>query len=113
MLNRKISDEEIKQMISKSKERFSKIGISVQSPSHRDLLSSFINKCDRYTEGTACTTSDLETDKVECWTPKKNATNFVACSIAKIDNILTKEIGGAPKKWISPLFTKEVIELTN
>lgn len=110
-LNRKLSDEEIKQMVSSAKERFGKKGFSVQSPSHVDVLNSLTNRCDGYMEGTTCTTSDLEADKVECWTPKKNAINFVTCSIAKLDNSLTKEIGGIPKKWIRPLFDKEMIDL--
>lgn len=91
LLNRKLSDEEIKQMVSSAKVSFGKKGFSVQSPSHRDIISSFLNKCEKYTEGTTCTTSDLETDKIECWTPKKNVTNFVTCYIAKIDSAKTKE----------------------
>lgn len=111
MINRKLSDEEIKDMVSNAKERFGKKGFSVQTPSHTDVLNSLINKCNGYMEGTMCTTSDLEADKLECWTPKKNATNFVTCSIAKFDDTFTKKIGGVPKRWIRPLFDKEMIDL--
>ena len=110
MIGRKISDIEIKKIRIKSKE-FEKLGITIQTPSHRDVLTAFITKCEKRTEGTTCTGSDLETNKVECWTPKKNADNFITCNIAKIDDKITKEIGGVPKRWIRRLFDKEIINL--
>lgn len=109
-LNRKLSDEELKSMVSSAKERFDKKGFSVQTPSHTDVLNAFMDKCKGHTEGTACTTSDLEADKIECWTPKKHAANFVTCSIAKIDNPLEKGFSRRPKKWIKYLF-KEIIDI--
>lgn len=111
MAGRKISDVEIEEMRIKSKERFGKRDITIQTPSHRDVLTAFITKCEKRTEGTVCTGSDLETDKVECWTPKKSAANFITCNIAKIDDKITKEIGDVPKRWIRQLFDKETINL--
>ena len=110
MIGRKLSNIEIEQMRVKSKE-FEKRGITIQTPSHRDALTAFITKCEKRTEGTACIGSDLETGKVECWTPKKNADNLIICNIAKIDDKVTKEIGGMPKRWIRQLFDKEIINL--
>jgi len=111
MLSRKLSDEELKFMVSKTRERFIKKGFSVQSPSHIDVLNSFMDKCEKLTEGTTCTTSDLEADKIECWSPKKYAANFATCSIAKIDKTLGRGLGGKPKKWIKSLYDKEIIDL--
>lgn len=98
-------------LISRSKEFSKKENISLQIPSHRDVLTALFNKCQGKTEGITCIASDIETDKVECWIPKKNAANLVTCNIAKIDNIITKEVGGYPKMWIKPLFSREVINI--
>lgn len=111
MLNRKLSDEELKFLVSFTREGLAKKGFSVQIPSHTDVLNAYIDKCERITEGTTCTASDLEGDKIECWTPKKYAANFVTCSIAKIDNTLEKGASGKPKKWIKYLFDKEIVDL--
>lgn len=110
VMGRKLSYEEIEQLRKKPTEVDKKY-ITIQQPSHKDVLSAFITKCDGITEGTVCTASDLGTDKVECWTPKKNSANFVTCNLAKIDDKMTKEIGDIPKRWIRPLFEKEVIIL--
>jgi hypothetical protein len=111
MLNRKLSDKELGFMVSITREGFAKKGFSVQSPSHTDVLNALIDKCEGLTEGTTCTTSDLEGDKIECWTPKKYATNFATCLIAKIDSPLEKGVSGRPKKWIKSLFDKEIVDL--
>lgn len=111
MLRMKFTQADIDKIISFSKEFSKKEDISLQTPSHRDLLAALIQKCQGKTEGTTCIAADLEADKVECYSPKKNAANFVTCNYAKIDNIITKEVGGYPKMWIKPLFHKEVIHI--
>lgn len=108
--NRKMTDEDVKRLIAKSRETF-KPDITIQSPSHQDILTTLLSKCGKHIEGTVCTGSDLETDKVECWTIKRGAANFLTCKYAKIDSTSTKEIGIIPKKWIRPLFDKEMINL--
>ena len=80
-------------------------------PSHGDVLTMLLTKCNRLTEGTICTTADLEPDKVGCWTLKKGAANFATCYYAKMDYILTKNKSTNPKIWIRPLFNKEIIDL--
>jgi len=111
ILDRKFTQAKIDKLISFSKEFSKKQNISLQIPSHRDLLTALFQKCERKTDGITCIASDIETEKIECWTTKKNAANFVTCNLAKIDNKLTKEVGGYPKMWIKPLFHKEVINL--
>lgn len=84
---------------------------TLQMPSHGDVLTILLTKCNRLTEGTICTAADLEPDKVGCWTPKKGVANFATCYYAKRDDILTKNKSTNPKIWIRPLFNKEVIDL--
>jgi hypothetical protein len=107
----KFSQTDIKELISMSKELSKRENISLQIPSHRDVLTSLLQKCIRKTEGTVCTATDMEKDKIECWTPKRNAANFITCGYAKIDDTKTEDIGEYPKMWIKPLFDKEVIRL--
>lgn len=111
LFNEKMTDEDVKELVVRSREHFKKKGITVQGPSHQDALTTLLLKCEKELEGTVCTGSDLETDKVECWTTKRNAANFLTCNYAKIDNFLTAEMGINPKKWIKPLFDKEMINL--
>ncbi len=111
MFGGKFTQADKDKLISYSKEFSKKENISLQVPSHRDLLTALIQKCQGKTEGTTCIAGDLETDKIECYSPKKHVANFVTCNYAKIDNIMTKKIGDYPKTWIKPLFNKEVIHL--
>jgi hypothetical protein len=111
--NIKLSQDEIYELISISKELSKKENISIQTPSHRDVLTSLLQKCQKETEGTVCTASDMEKDKIECWTPRKHAANFITCGYAKIDDARIRDLGIYPKTWIKPLFKKELIDLKN
>ena len=84
---------------------------TAQMPSYLDVLVIFITKCERYTNGTICTAGDLEPDKVGCWTAKKDSTGHMSCARARVDKMLSRELGGSPKKWIRPLFDIETIDL--
>ena len=108
---RKFTQADKDKIISYSKEFSKRKNIHLQTPSHRDVLTALLQKCQEKTEGVTCIAADMDTDKVECWIPKKRAANFVTCNYAEFDNIITKEIGGYPKMWIKPLFHKEVIHL--
>jgi hypothetical protein len=107
-IGRKVTEEDKKSIV--ITDRRGKI-TTVHTPSHSDVLTILLTKCDRLTEGTICTAGDIEPDKVECWTPKKGAANLITCSYAKRDNILTKEKDIRPKTWIKHLFNKEIIDL--
>ena len=107
-LGRKLTKDDIKNAVIKDKKGNI---VTLQTPSHADVLTILLTKCDKSTEGTICTAADLQPDKVECWTPRKGAANFATCYYAKRDNILTKKKDTDPKMWIKPLFNKEVIDL--
>lgn len=109
-LGRKLTKDDIKNAMIKDKKGNI---VTPQTPSHADVLTTLLTKCEKITEGTICTTSDLEQDKVGCWTSKKGAANFATCYYAKRDNVLTKNKDIEPKMWIKPLFNKEVIDLKN
>lgn len=109
MEGKKFTEDEVRYLVENYRKR--KKDMTAQMPSHKDVLTTLMMKCEEYTEGTICTAGDLETDKVECWTSKKDVANFINCSRAKIDNILTRKMGIAPKKWIRPLFDIEIIDL--
>ena len=107
-LGRKLTEKDIKNMVIVDKKGNI---ITLQTPSHQDILLALLTKCEKSTDGTVCTASDIDPDKVECWTPKKGAANLVTCYYAKRDNTLTKEKDIGPKMWIKPLFDKEIINL--
>ncbi len=74
-----------------------------------------IDKCTKLTEGTICTSTDLEL-KMECWTPKKGAINPVTYYYGKKDliSIMKKKRDRPPRIWASALFNlfnKEMIDL--
>ena len=109
-LGRKLTKEDIKKIL--KVDRNGNI-VTPQTPSHADVLAILLTKCEKSTEGTVCTASDLDPDKVGCWTPKTGAANFATCYYAKRDNILIENKDIEPKRWIRPLFNKEVIDLAN
>lgn len=108
LLGRRPTEDDIRDMVLIDKKGNRMIP---QTPSHKDVLSILITKCEKSTEGTVCTVGDLEPNRVGCWTPKRGAANLATCYYAKIDNILTKEKGIGPKMWVRPLFEKEIIDL--
>lgn len=109
--NLKFSQTDIEQIVSMSKELSKREDISLQIPSHRDVLTSLLQKCSKKTEGTVCIASDMEKDKIGCWIPKKNAANFITCGYAKIDDAKNEKMKKYPKMWIKALFNKEIINL--
>ncbi len=76
-----------------------------------------LGKCSRRTEGTTCVannsnmlSSDLDMDKVECWTIK--TMDDGDCIRALMEHISPEEEGyKLPKKWIRYLFEIEMIRL--
>lgn len=81
-------------------------------PSYIDTLNSLLLKCYRNTDATTCVGSDLEEDKIECWTPKKEIKKG-QCIRALYDQrrMMKEKEKLFPKKWIVPLFDKEIINL--
>jgi hypothetical protein len=87
-------------------------GLSPTIPSHADLRSALFGKCSKRTEGTTCIGSDLDTEKVECWTIKQMDDGD--CMRALVEHISPDPEGEEhklPKDWIRPLFDIEMIRL--
>ncbi len=106
---RKPTEKEIERAFNIYKEHFEREGITVQTPSHHDLTDTLINQCRRYSEGTVCTGSDLDMEKVECWTVKPEKVKIKDCSQATEEH--KQRIAKSPREWIRPLFEKEIIKL--
>ena len=107
-IGRKVSEEDKKNITIRDSRGTE---ITAQTPSYGDVLTIFITKCEKYTNGTICTAGDLEPDKVGCWTAKKDSTNFTNCTHARIDHFLNRKTDESPKRWIIPLFDIEDLDL--
>lgn len=85
-------------------------GWTSQTPSHKDLLSGLTMSFFRLSKGTTCIGIDYDDSKIECWTPKNIPHDAY---IRAYDELIKggKDSGDVPKKWIRPLFEKEVIYL--
>jgi hypothetical protein len=87
--------------------------VSINTPSYVDTLKALSFKCDNLTMGTTCIGTDIEKEKVECWTASDKNINNKNCNKIKeeLENSI-KEGGDMPvKKWILPLLDKEIIDL--
>jgi hypothetical protein len=87
----------------------------ISTPSYTDALKHLGYKCDGVTQGTVCIGTDIEKDKIECWTVKETDKETMDKNCAKMEEewIRASRLrGSAPvKKWIIPLFEKEIIDL--
>lgn len=102
-----LSDEQlIPEIISSSEE-----GFIPTMPSHQDVLLATVLKCAKKTDGTVCIGSDLDTDKVECWTINKVG-NW-DCIKALKEKLFSTEKHDPPHEWIRPHFDIEMIDLKN
>ena len=90
-------------------------GMSINTPSYIDALKTLSFKCDGLTQGTICIGTDMDKDKVECWTVKETDkdTNSKNCKKMQKEWKYAVIMGGDMpiKKWIAPLFNKEIIDL--
>lgn len=85
-------------------------GMTPTIPSHADARSAVLGKCSKRTEGTTCIGSDLDMEKIECWTIDQMEDND--CLRALVEHISPEEEGHKlPKEWIKPLFEIEMIRL--
>jgi len=85
-------------------------GSSVTGPSHGDLLNTLLLKRDKEIIGTVCTGSDVDNNKIECWTVKNDINNdHYRRAEKEITN--TKFVRDPPHEWAKRLFHKEEIDL--
>lgn len=89
--------------------------VSINTPSYVDSLKALGFKCDGLTQGTVCIGTDIEKDKVECWTVKETDEGTKSRNCKKMEEEWKYAVtrgGDMPiKKWIVPLFDKEIIDL--
>lgn len=88
--------------------------VSINTPSYIDTLKALGFKCDGFTRGTVCIGTDIQKE-VECWTVRETDkdTNNRNCNKMEEEWIYAVRRGGRMpvKKWIVPIFEKEVIDL--
>jgi len=87
-------------------------GFTPTMPSHKDAIDAILGKCANKVKGTTCIGTDLDMNKVECWTIKNMDDGD--CIRALMEKITPKEEDGyqtLPHDWVRPLFDKEMIEL--
>ena len=106
---RKPTEKEIDGAIKLYKKHFEKKGITLTTPSHHDLVDTLLNQCLGEAVGTVCTGNDLDLEKVECWTVKSEKVKVKDCTQANQEH--KERIAEQPRKWIKPLFHKEIISL--
>lgn len=89
--------------------------VSINTPSYIDTLKALGFKCDGLTQGTVCIGTDIEKDKLECWTVRETYKDTMKRNCNKMEEewkYAARRRGGIPvKKWIVPLFDKEIIDL--
>ena len=111
-------DEIIKKMIIgslQSRHKEEGIDMTLQTPSYSDILSAISVKCAHVTKGTSCIGTDIEDDRIECWTMKDIPKNDMKEVCKKGIDILeeakrTKE-ERTIRGWVKPIFDREVISL--
>lgn len=106
---RKPTEKETERATKLYKKHFEKEGITLTTPSHHDIVSTLLNQCIGDIEGTACIGNDLDLEKVECWTVKSDKVKIRDCSRAKEEH--KEGITDQPRKWVKPLFDREIISL--
>lgn len=111
-------DEELKMVMSKNireyHERITGVkGITINTPSYTDVLKALLAKSINVTNGTVCTSTDVDTNKVECWTIKDLGKDKLRqLAIIGMIELKTKPKGSELiKKWIDDISDRETIEL--
>lgn len=112
-------DKELKMVMNKNireaHERVTGVkGITINTPSYTDVLKALLAKSIDITNGTVCTSTDVETNKVECWTikdlGKDKLKRLAAIGMTELDKV-KPEGSQLMKKWIDDISDRETIEL--
>lgn len=108
--HKQLSNETIRKVLKKVMGK----RLKPSSPSERDLLVAAIHKCNGLTNGTVCIGSDMEKNRVECWTiinefmTKKTCNKVKETYESRYNEI---EKGSSPSKFTKRLFLREIINL--
>lgn len=112
-----MSDEDIKKFIKdKHGEHINEIGvkgITLDSPSPKDLLTNILYTCIGKSEGIMCTSNDIGNDKVECWTHKDISRTDCGKAYRTLYNNDKERDIITYQPWMIPLFHKEIIDLAH
>lgn len=112
-------DKELKMVMGKNireaHERITRIkGITINTPSYTDVLRALLAKSIDVTNGTVCTSTDVETNKVECWTikdlGKDKLRRLSTIGMSELDKV-KPEGSQLMKKWLDDISDRETIEL--
>ncbi len=109
------SDENIRKLIKREHKKYiNELGtkeLTIDSPSPKDLLKELLYKCTGISKGTTCVISDVDSNKIECWTAKDNNGNDCNIAYNKLfKDEIERELVKYDKHMIS-LFDKEIIDL--
>jgi hypothetical protein len=91
--------------------------ITLQMPSYTDVLGTILGKCAGVTNGTGCIGTDIEDDKVECWTTKdiakENRIDICDKAMRELSEVrkLREERFIPTRKWVKPIFDREIINI--
>ena len=112
-------DEELRIRMSKNIREFHERvtgvkGMTINTPSYTDVLKALLAKSINVTNGTVCTSTDVETNRVECWTikdlGKDKLKQLAIIGMAELDKV--KSSGSElMKKWIDDISDRETIYL--
>ena len=114
------SDDTIKTVLTnilKNRGKGEEIDITLQMPSYTDVIAAILGKCTGVTNGTTCTGTDIEDDKVECWTmkdiSKENRRYICDKAMNELSEIkkLKEEQFLPTRKWVKPIFDREIINI--
>ncbi len=84
--------------------------LSPTMPSYGDTITAILGKCAKKIKGSVCIGSDLDENKVECWTTKD--IDEGDCIKTVVEHFEPEHIPSKPPEdWIKPLFDKEIIKL--
>ena len=86
-----------------------KKNVSLTGPSYGDTLGTIMLRYGKDTLGTTCIGTDLEPDKVECWSTKNSVTEDDFDTATR--EFFGGNVNGSPLEWVRNLFDKEVIYL--
>lgn len=88
-------------------------GHTVTMPSHSDARNAILGKCAKKTEGTTCVGTDLDDNRIECWTPKNiDEGDCVKALVERLGQPVGEDDKSTlPHEWVRPLFNVEMIDL--
>ena len=85
-----------------------KKNLSFSEPSYGDILGTMILNHKDEILGTTCIGTDIEPEKIECWSTKDHIKKEDFDKA--VEELGSPAINSNPLKWVRPLFNKEIID---